>query len=161
MSIDIKRIAELVDEVSAETAARSARIQEEQRRKMADLETRHRQQRIDEVAKTISSLQETIERRTRERLRFADLLSISSSELLFEPREYFFSHSVKVPMSRTPFSRGFKPDCLPDYAKRLFDYCEENGLITTFGHDEDHYGGFNSHNIPQWKQWTYKITIYW
>lgn len=144
----------------------SARQYNDHKNQIAEMERERLQKNHENVKKIIAGLQESVEKITKGGHTFTTLLSLSADELISEPKEYKLFNSIRVRLtpvdSINKFMRGYKPGCLPAYARELFDYCVANGFTTSLSSiRSDYVSNFNSANTPEWKQMNYKIEIYW
>jgi hypothetical protein len=171
MSIDLNKIRSLISKVdeARQQAADDLKREEEDRNKTKEkaLRDEGKKKHVD-VEEKIKHLQNEIERATLAGNRSLCLLWLDPKELRFAPRPIgglFRSEMVNVYLGRNstkPSSilRGYKPNCLPDYARKLFDYCKNSGLITLLKKDKDYSGIVEAEN-ERWKKASYAIQIYW
>jgi hypothetical protein len=171
MTIDLRRIKDLLSKVetkrrkSADLAQKEE--QEKQKQQESDLERKCMEKHL-EVERIIEGLQAEIERATEYGNRSKKLLWLNPNELLFEPKRYggiFESEMVSVwlvPGGKAKHSilRGYKPNCLPDYAKKLFNYCRQNSLTTLLSEASD-YSTISTPDRERWKWKRFLIEIYW
>ena len=166
MGLDLSRIKNLVSKATEEAAKieLEARQKHEAQRQLD--EDRKEQRRLGnhrEVDEIIEALQSKIERATEKGYRSLRFLSIRGEELLSEPKNLLFRDFVHVYFGqhatrKTSISSGYRPQCLPDYARKLFNYCKKSGLTTVI--QTSHViGGIG--DTPWWRMSYFEIVVYW
>ena len=168
MNLDMNRIKRLLADQEAKRCqiAEIAKAQQNRAVELALLQEEQTKANKElQVNKIISELQYRIEFGIEHNQFHRRLLSLRSEELLHKPRRaggLFTSDLIKVRdrFGSRKISRGFKPDCLPDYARQLFDYCTAQGLTTLLREDSD-YSLIGTPNEDRWKWASYVIEIYW